>query len=54
MQRLVVIKLVKVKRSVKWNDPDLNIKWPINMRVLSNVDWIGNKNLRELFPEKFK
>lgn len=42
------------KRSVKWDDPDLNIPWPIKPLIMSPVDASGNKSLRELFPEKFK
>lgn len=42
------------KRSVKWDDPDLAIKWPIEPTIMSAVDATGNKSLRELFPEKFK
>lgn len=41
------------KRSVKWDDPDLNIPWPIKPLIMSEVDANGNKSLRELFPEKF-
>lgn len=41
------------KRSVKWDDPDINIPWPITPTIMSSVDASGNKSLRELFPEKF-
>ena len=38
---------------VAWNDPDLNIKWPIENPILSERDQ-NNPTLREMFPEKFK
>lgn len=38
---------------VAWNDPDLNIKWPIENPILSERDKT-NKTLRETFPDKFK
>jgi|GEM_PF-258239 len=41
------------KRSVKWDDPDLAIPWPIRPEIMSPVDATGNPGLRELFPEKF-
>ncbi len=40
-------------RAVAWNDPDLNIKWPIDNPIISGRDR-NNPKLRELFPEKFK
>ncbi len=40
-------------RAVAWNDPDLNIKWPIDNPIISERDR-NNPKLRELFPEKFK
>lgn len=36
-----------------WDDPDLNIKWPIENPVISERD-MNNPKLRELYPEKFK
>ena len=39
-------------RGVAWNDPDLNIKWPVKDPILSERDK-HNPSLRELFPEKF-
>jgi dTDP-4-dehydrorhamnose 3,5-epimerase len=39
-------------RGVAWDDPDLNIKWPVQNPVISDRDR-GNPKLRELFPEKF-
>ncbi len=31
------------QKSILWNDPDLNIKWPINDPILSDKDAIGEK-----------
>lgn len=39
-------------RGIAWNDPDLNIKWPIDSPILSERDK-NNPTLREVFPEKF-
>lgn len=39
--------------AIAWNDPDLNIKWPIKNPIISERDR-NNSTLRELFPEKFK
>ncbi len=40
-------------RGVAWDDPDLNIKWPIKDPILSDRDK-KNPTLREMFPDKFK
>lgn len=40
-------------RGVAWDDPDLNIKWPVENPVLSDRDK-SNPKLREMFPDKFK
>lgn len=40
-------------RAVAWDDPDLNIAWPVKNPILSQRDK-NNPRLRELFPEKFK
>lgn len=39
-------------RAVAWDDPDLNINWPLQDPIVSQRDR-GNPTLRELFPEKF-
>jgi dTDP-4-dehydrorhamnose 3,5-epimerase len=43
---------VKAK-GIAWDDPDLNIKWPIKDPILSERDQ-HNLTMRELFPEKFR
>lgn len=40
-------------KGVAWNDPDLNIKWPVDDPILSERDQ-HNPTLREMFPDKFK
>ncbi len=40
-------------RAIAWNDPDLNIDWPIKDPIISERDR-NNPALRDLFPEKFK
>ncbi len=40
-------------QGIAWNDPDLNIKWPVENPIISDRDK-QNPKLRELFPEKFK
>lgn len=40
-------------RAIAWNDPDLNIAWPITDPIISDRDK-NNPKLRDLFPEKFK
>jgi dTDP-4-dehydrorhamnose 3,5-epimerase len=39
-------------KGVVWNDPDLNIKWPVKDPIMSERDK-KNPTLRSLFPEKF-
>ncbi len=40
-------------RAIAWNDPDLNIDWPIKDPLISERDK-NNPTLRDLFPEKFR
>lgn len=40
-------------RAIAWDDPDLDIKWPVENPIISERDK-NNPRLRELFPEKFK
>lgn len=40
-------------RAIAWNDPDLNINWPVKNPIISWRDQ-NNPKLRELFPEKFR
>jgi len=39
-------------KGVAWNDPDLNIAWPVKNPILSERDR-NNPSLKELFPDKF-
>lgn len=39
-------------KGVAWDDPDLNIKWPLETPIISDRDK-GNPKLRDLFPDKF-
>lgn len=40
-------------KGIAWNDPDININWPIDNPIISERDK-NNPTLRELYPEKFK
>lgn len=40
-------------RAIVWNDPDLNINWPIKDPIISQRDK-NNPTIRQLFPNKFK
>lgn len=42
------------KRAIRWNDPDLNIKWPTEPKIMSEDDKNSHPFLRDLYPEKFK
>ena len=42
----------KDTRAVAWDDPDLNIAWPVAKPLISRRD-ASNPTLRQLFPEKF-
>jgi dTDP-4-dehydrorhamnose 3,5-epimerase len=39
--------------SVRWDDPDLNIPWPVKDPIMSEKDKVA-LSLRDVFPEKFK
>ncbi len=39
--------------AITWDDPDLNIKWPVKNPIISERDK-NNPTLREMFPDKFK
>lgn len=39
-------------QGIAWDDPNLNIKWPVDDPIISERDR-NNPTLRELFPEKF-
>lgn len=41
------------ERAVAWDDPDLDINWPVENPIISEKDK-NNPKLKELFPEKFK
>jgi len=38
--------------AIAWDDPDLNIKWPVKNPIISERDR-NNPTIRKLFPEKF-
>ncbi|MBU1000812.1 dTDP-4-dehydrorhamnose 3,5-epimerase family protein [Patescibacteria group bacterium] len=40
-------------RAIAWDDPDLNIAWPIKNPIISERD-SNNPKLRDLFSEKFR
>jgi dTDP-4-dehydrorhamnose 3,5-epimerase len=42
------------KRAVRWNDPDINIFWPEEPKLISEDDKSKHPFLREMFPETFK
>ncbi len=39
----------KYEKTLAWNDPDVNIDWPIKKPILSDKDRKKNQSLRELF-----
>ena len=39
----------KYEKTLAWNDPDININWPIKNPILSEKDKNKNQSLRELF-----
>jgi dTDP-4-dehydrorhamnose 3,5-epimerase len=40
------------EQGIAWDDPDLNILWPVKNPIISDRDR-NNPRLRDLFPEKF-
>lgn len=40
-------------RAIAWDDPDLDISWPIENPIISERDK-NNPKLKELFPERFR
>ena len=42
----------KYEKTLAWNDPDININWPIKNPILSDKDKNKNQSLRELFKLK--
>ena len=40
-------------KGIAWDDPDLNIPWPIKNPIISQRDK-ENPTMREVFPDKFK
>jgi len=42
----------KKAQGIAWDDPDLNIKWPVKNPIISDRDR-NNSTLREIYPEKF-
>ena len=39
----------KYEKTLKWNDPDINIKWPIKKPIMSNKDKNNSQSFSELF-----
>ena len=39
----------KYEKTLAWNDPNLNIKWPVKKPILSHKDKNYNQTLNELF-----
>ena len=49
-----VYKTSEGKRAIRWNDPDINIKWPEEPKIISDADANVHPFLRDVFPDKFK
>ena len=39
----------KYEKTLAWNDPDININWPIKKPILSDKDKNKNRSLKDLF-----
>lgn len=37
------------EKTLQWNDPDININWPINKPIMSNKDKNNSQSFKELF-----
>jgi len=37
------------EKTLRWNDPDININWPINKPIMSNKDKNNSQSFNELF-----
>ena len=37
------------EKTLQWNDPDININWPINKPIMSNKDKNNSQSFNELF-----
>lgn len=40
------------EKTLQWNDPDININWPINKPTMSNKDKNNSQSFKELFKLK--
>jgi len=40
------------EKTLQWNDPDININWPINKPIMSNKDKNNSQSFKELFKLK--
>ncbi len=42
-------RIAKYEKTLAWNDPDININWPIKKPILSDKDKNKNRSLKDLF-----
>jgi len=40
----------KYEKTLSWDDPDVNIKWPIKKPILSKKDRFNGLKLHEIYP----